>query len=705
MEEVAEVSMEDESVESPLKRVRRAPRKFAEEADDPRPKKRGRKKKKKPEGKKKKAKKGEEPMKKPKTAYMMFFAERRATVKGLEAKEARRVMSERWKALEKGDKEPYEAQAAALKDAWAAAEAARIAKEEEAFRKQEELKARRKAAAEAAKRKREEAQEEKRTRPRIPAEGFWTQAPDMCEQREWVYRSHARHPARRVASIDYCDDQCTVCMEGGSLIVCSSCPRAFHAKCLKDQFVDAPEEVKGDLGGRNYKRRGGEKRQGSHRPDPRAVVVGAKKDKDDDAWHCPVCSRSHTEACPSCGEAGDDETRLVPCSKCPRAFHFRCAALVMAPEGPIVWICPACRPPDKASPMVESDKEPLLREALQDETLEKIANLCATLPRHHFASIFGSRLERVRDLARTVESRGSDLTRRSLGAIDCAHDVDSVASRLHFAIETNDEESKRSFPMSLASRAWDARGDNADDVARRRFHFAVDGLCVLPGALDAARVEAARNLADTYYEDSMHTVCQLNLEDTLHQSGFATLKARDRGRFDLVVPAFTRDYDFLRPENCPWLPLVRALIGDQVRLCHVGVIVALSDSAQQKWHSDGDHVHADLQLPPHALNVFLPLVDVTAKNGATEFAPGSHLDWNTAEKVVIDAQAGDAIIFDWRLKHRGLSNQITQPRPLLYLTYALPWFVDCYNFSSDRYEELPPLVPRTSRADRAMRRW
>ena len=138
-------------------------------------------------------------------------------------------------------------------------------------------------------------------------------------------------------------------------------------------------------------------------------------------------------------------------------------------------------------------------------------------------------------------------------------------------------------------------------------------------------------------------------------------------------------------------------LGAAARLCHAGCILALPESASQKWHSDGDHLDDDLQLPPHALNVFLPLVDVTLKNGATEFAPGTHYDWRTAatkRPLVVEAKAGDAILFDWRLKHRGLANKTREPRPLVYLTYALPWFVDRYNFSSTRYADLPPLVPR-----------
>ena len=38
------------------------------------------------------------------------------------------------------------------------------------------------------------------------------------------------------------------------------------------------------------------------------------------------------------------------------------------------------------------------------------------------------------------------------------------------------------------------------------------------------------------------------------------------------------------------------------------------------------------------------------------------------------------------------------------MTYSKPWFVDKYNFSKDRYQDLPPLVPRTTREGRSERR-
>ena len=106
-------------------------------------------------------------------------------------------------------------------------------------------------------------------------------------------------------------------------------------------------------------------------------------------------------------------------------------------------------------------------------------------------------------------------------------------------------------------------------------------------------------------------------------------------------------------------------------------------AAEQAHHADGPPVTRDewrqhagaaaatwLNLPAHALTVFVPLVDLSAANGATRFYPGSHLvQTHAALRAEADEAgssagagapvalaglgAGDAIVFDYRLFHAG----------------------------------------------------
>ena len=57
-----------------------------------------------------------------------------------------------------------------------------------------------------------------------------------------------------------------------------------------------------------------------------------------------------------------------------------------------------------------------------------------------------------------------------------------------------------------------------------------------------------------------------------------------------------------------------------------------------------------------------------------------------------DRRRGRRRLFDYRTKHRGPLKTRRQPRPVVYLTYGQPWFVDAYNFSAERYHELPELL-------------
>jgi hypothetical protein len=70
--------------------------------------------------------------------------------------------------------------------------------------------------------------------------------------------------------------------------------------------------------------------------------------------------------------------------------------------------------------------------------------------------------------------------------------------------------------------------------------------------------------------------------------------------------------------------------------------------------------------------------------------------------LILTPDAGDCILFDYRLNHRGLGNKSQSNRALLYLTYAVPWWRDPKNFSSSRYLKLPHLpqaiIPTTSKS-------
>lgn len=87
--------------------------------------------------------------------------------------------------------------------------------------------------------------------------------------------------------------------------------------------------------------------------------------------------------------------------------------------------------------------------------------------------------------------------------------------------------------------------------------------------------------------------------------------------------------------------------------------------AVQDWHSDGPPAAEADQ--PYAVCVFVPLLDLSRETGCTQFWPGSHvhdhlLGFGPAAVVLETAvdglvAAGDAVLYDYRVLHRGLPNE------------------------------------------------
>lgn len=167
-----------------------------------------------------------------------------------------------------------------------------------------------------------------------------------------------------------------------------------------------------------------------------------------------------------------------------------------------------------------------------------------------------------------------------------------------------------------------------------------------------------------------------------------------------------------------------------------GFLLAEEGATAQSLHCDGEHLFEQqaiarasgggqaaekgmpCHLPPHCINVFVPLVDLESLDyGPTLLFPGTHLasahsrsellrrgreegaastlqyvenaldnaaqgslEDSAAEPVTAELKAGQCLLFDYRLVHAGLPTKVK--RPVLYLTYTTPWFDDTENFST-----------------------
>lgn len=106
-------------------------------------------------------------------------------------------------------------------------------------------------------------------------------------------------------------------------------------------------------------------------------------------------------------------------------------------------------------------------------------------------------------------------------------------------------------------------------------------------------------------------------------------------------------------------------------------------SQMQHKHSDGGGTYGgkyDLLLPAHAVGLMVPLIDMNSTTGTVRVWPGSTLNQNTQRFVDLEIKQGSCFIMDTRLMHAGTPNASTALRPMIYITYSYPWYINYIDF-------------------------
>merc|ERR1719427_1199098 len=125
-----------------------------------------------------------------------------------------------------------------------------------------------------------------------------------------------KHRKKGKKKKDFANDEsehqefCEVCQQGGEIILCDTCPRAYHLCCLDPELDEAPEGK----------------------------------------WSCPTCEKTgptvveededdeHMEMCRTCKEGGE----LLCCDSCPSSYHLRCIDPPLDEIPEHEWTCPRC---------------------------------------------------------------------------------------------------------------------------------------------------------------------------------------------------------------------------------------------------------------------------------------------------------------------------------------------------------------------------
>mmetsp|Transcript_29606 Transcript_29606/g.65208 ORF Transcript_29606/g.65208 Transcript_29606/m.65208 type:complete len:579 (+) Transcript_29606:378-2114(+) len=207
---------------------------------------------------------------------------------------------------------------------------------------------------------------------------------------------------------------------------------------------------------------------------------------------------------------------------------------------------------------------------------------------------------------------------------------------------------------------------------------------------------------------------------------------RGRKRHDIMLPKY------LAPEQIAGNPRIfeilshKLALGEGFQLNQLGSVIAESGAPVMYWHSDQDYIYSSdsfqqsglggHDLLPYVFSMFVPLLDATSEHGPTEFCvgsshttglpfrpkflngtlggEGSHFrqmqDFQHDETDACPlghwrvplVGMGDAVVFDYNVKHRGGPNRSPELRALLYAVYSRGWFRDLnFEYSSEDDDE------------------
>ena len=240
---------------------------------------------------------------------------------------------------------------------------------------------------------------------------------------------------------------------------------------------------------------------------------------------------------------------------------------------------------------------------------------------------------------------------------------------------------------SGGERAAGSLGSETIKEASRSFR--IDGALIIEDIVDTAVIAEARR---AFGEGYSHYLDGSEHEDAL--------RVGDR-RLQITInlePPFDDPRLFANPYL---LPVLSTALDDDFVLGAFGIVCSLSSAPAQHRHADGGTLFPrsgiDKLLPAAAITVGIPLLEMNEVHGTTALWLGSHRDANRLEEEGIEpvVREGSCMLWDFRLKHGGTPNRSALPRPLLYLTYCRPWFVEHLNFNARNPKQKPLLAKKS----------
>jgi hypothetical protein len=254
--------------------------------------------------------------------------------------------------------------------------------------------------------------------------------------------------------------------------------------------------------------------------------------------------------------------------------------------------------------------------------------------------------------------------------------------------------------MTAIARVAAGDSDAANAALRKDGVVAIDGM-LRPEAIDVLRDSVLQR-----HPEFADKVLLTDFEDN-GEGRFIAPVAISRAVYDsglLALPALTT--------------LAEGALGRDWVVDSFGMLMAFPGCDEQHHHRDGTSLFPETTLsailPPYALTVLIPLVDVDGDNGATAFQLGTHRyppGGGQTRPSTAPLPRGSCFVWNYETLHWGLPNRSARPRPALYLTLCRPFWTDMKNFGGTARtkllvdDDIVPLLDRRFARASAGGRW
>jgi len=164
----------------------------------------------------------------------------------------------------------------------------------------------------------------------------------------------------------------------------------------------------------------------------------------------------------------------------------------------------------------------------------------------------------------------------------------------------------------------------------------------------------------------------------------AEIMKLEKGRYDFnwkMNEGVFSSNKFLKPKRL--YSLIKEVLESDF-FAEAGALPTFPGAKNGGWHRDVYTLFNDenlqLDLPPFYITVLIPLQDLDNYIGGTEFIENSHrlFQSNFEGKMgyIPECRAGDAIVFNGMMYHRGLANYSKNERKMLYIVFCKKWYRD-----------------------------